>query len=558
MRGFYSPIDRAAEQLPRTKGTGAEFMTELSKRPGYKQQEAQDRGLQALLNLPKMERAEFLKALKAKQATRLSSDSLDDDDEGEDRTKYGEYTLPGGDNYREILMRMPFGARTTTASNDPGEDHWDVPGVLAHVRVKDRRGPKGEKILHIEEIQSDLHQAGREHGYETPGLRDQYKASQRAYREARDRLAESKLNAKTAEYGLKSDMPLYQDPEVRQRLTEASAGHNNDIMERTPQVMRAAAAMQDLEHKINSVVPDAPFKTNWHELALKKMIHEAARDGYDSIAITPGAEQADRYKLSKKVGTVSYHPESQNFKAHSPEGKIIIDENGATPERVAALVGKDVSARLMQSPQAFGRHMLEGEDLNIGGEGMTGFYDKIVPNFLNAFGKKYGARVSPSQLDLNQTMVPAFRPGFGQRNMVPSIKGGRSQFEPVHSFPITPEMREDVVKNGVPLYAEGGAVEQPKYKVLPFYDENNKRVGWALHEGDYTHDVYPTKAYANSVMQRFLKQDALPIAPKKAKGGDVSRETTKPIGYTKVTAAPDLDQMNHALMGVKHYRKKAK
>jgi len=51
---FYSPIDRLAQTLPRPKGTGLEFMTELSKMPGYKAQEAEDRGLQALTNLPKM------------------------------------------------------------------------------------------------------------------------------------------------------------------------------------------------------------------------------------------------------------------------------------------------------------------------------------------------------------------------------------------------------------------------------------------------------------------------------------------------------------------------
>jgi hypothetical protein len=41
---------------------------------------------------------------------------------------------------------------------------------------------------------------------------------------------------------------------------------------------------------------------------------------------------------------------------------------------------------------------------------------------------------------------------------------------PVHYFPITPEMREDVVKNGVPLYAGGGSVEddEPKKTVKAY------------------------------------------------------------------------------------------
>jgi hypothetical protein len=37
--------------------------------------------------------------------------------------------------------------------------------LLAHVRLNDRLGPNGEKILFIEEIQSDWAQAGREKGF---------------------------------------------------------------------------------------------------------------------------------------------------------------------------------------------------------------------------------------------------------------------------------------------------------------------------------------------------------------------------------------------------------
>jgi hypothetical protein len=36
---------------------------------------------------------------------------------------------------------------------------------------------------------------------------------------------------------------------------------------------------------------------------------------------------------------------------------------------------------------------LAGADLKVGGEGMKGFYDKILVDFANKFGKKYGANV---------------------------------------------------------------------------------------------------------------------------------------------------------------------
>lgn len=490
MRGFYSPIDQLAAQLPRTKGTGAEFMTELSKRPGYKPQEAQDRELQTLMALPKMERAQFLQALKAKPAPELEESTLAESilkNRGlnvlpDEPTKYEGYTLPGGENYREILLRMPHDPNRRV---DPSSGHWDVPNVLAHVRAKDRTGPNGEKILHLEEIQSDWHQQGRDKGYLPQDLPKQIAAAQLARGQLEEQLEQAKMISNANERRLKSDVPLYQDPEVRQRTEAAMAKANSDIMDLLPQLMKAEAAHQDLLHKAKRGVPDAPFKKNWHELALKKMIHHAAEKGYDAIAITPGQEQADRYKLSKHIGMVSYHPEEQRFQAFKPNRETVINEKGATPERVAELIGKDAAERLMKAPKAGDHHYLEGENLNIGGEGMKGFYDKMIPAFLNQFGKKYGAQVGKVHIN-----VPNEEPwGIEDAARFHGMSGSeyldspnRSQLEkqflqarstkntPVHHFPITPEMREDVMKNGVPLYAEGGSVEgeEPKKTVKAY------------------------------------------------------------------------------------------
>ena len=458
MKGFYSPVDKLAAELPRTKGTGAEFMTELSKRPGYKPQEAQDRDLQTLMALPKMAREEFLAKLKAKPAPQLEDTTLTNTT-GHTRlqqlrrtgelTKYDQWTLPGGSNYREILMRMPHDEQRAKEFADPASGHWDTPDVLAHVRAKDRTGPNGEKLLHIEEIQSDWHQKGREHGYATPETLQEFRAAELRHRLLKRQLDEAKAQSESAENSLKRKEPLFQQPDVRERYEAARVKANNDLMDLMPQVMKAQAEMQDFGHKMNSMVPNAPFKKNWHEMALKKMIHHAAENGYHGIVITPGLEQANRYDLSKHVGMVSYHPEQQRFQAFKPNRETLINETGATPERVAELIGKDAAARLMDAPQNMGHHYLEGENLRVGGEGMRGFYDKMVPSFLNQFGKKYGAQVS-------QMQVPVKHQLQGLRTM-----GGYPDEPPMnlHYFPITPEMREDVTKNGVPLYAKGGAVE---------------------------------------------------------------------------------------------------
>ena len=492
---FYSPIDRLAQTLPRPKGTGSEFMTELSKMPGYKAQEAEDRGLQALANLPKMERAQFLEALKAKRPVVpkvVSNDGTDDPryltreerlyGGNENQAFHEEYTLPGGTNYREILLKHPLPQK---AFNGVQQHFGGEGNILASVRAKDRTGPNGEKILHIEELQSDWHQQGREKGYTPPDVQKQINNAERARRQLKQQLEEAKQSAVYAEAGLSDPTTKRMrdlNPEINQRLEAAKIRHNDTIMELMPQVMKAEAEHQDLLHQSKNTVPDAPFKKSWHEMALKKMIHHAAANGYDSIAITPGAEQADRYGLAQHIGVLSYDPERQHFAAFKPNRETAMHEHGATPERVSQLVGKELAQKLMASPRQGGFHYLEGDDIKVGGEGMKGFYDKIVPNFLNQFGKKYGAKVGqvripgdPSQRgDASEALGLA---GERLADMTPEQATAFNQklddhnAKTLHHFPITPEMREDVTKNGVPLYAKGGEVE-----VKPTsYDPNLQR-----------------------------------------------------------------------------------
>lgn len=456
---FYSPIDRLAQTLPRPKGTGAEFMTELSKMPGYKAQEAEDRGLQALMNLPKMERAQFMEALKSKPPVVpkvTNNDGTDDPryltreerlyGDNENQAFHEQYTLPGGKNYREILLQHPKGKFEGVETHFGG-----TPNILASVRAKDRTGPNGEKIFHIEELQSDWHQQGREHGYRAEG--EAKRLSGEPYKIAED------------EYGIRwSDGSVDDD------------GHSE-------QYARRIAA----QGKLTGKVPNAPFKKNWHEMALKKMIHHAAENGYDSIAITPGAEQADRYNLAKHIDSMIVGKENDGTYslAANKSGKEVIKRDNIPKSELEPLVGKEMAQRIIEGAGkdiGHGEQEYSGLDLQVGGEGMKGFYDKIVPNFLNQFGKKYGAKVQPGMVSIVST--PAQHHGLTEREfqaLPPNAQqdmvrqhayahqGAKTEV-PVHTFPITPEMREDVTKNGVPLYADGGSVEgeEPKKTVKAY------------------------------------------------------------------------------------------
>ena len=121
-------------------------------------------------------------------------------------TKYKNYVLNGGKNYREVLLTLPSKefevmnredeviksfytlkeAENYINENDKAygwqrkgfgldekgggqEDyrtmHWDESNILAHVRMNERTLPNGEGVLFIEEIQSDWAQEGKKKGF---------------------------------------------------------------------------------------------------------------------------------------------------------------------------------------------------------------------------------------------------------------------------------------------------------------------------------------------------------------------------------------------------------
>lgn len=494
---FFSAVDKAALELARTKGTGKEFMTELRKVPGVKPAEIQHRKLERIEALPKMEKADFLKELEANppigmlETTKIerTPENLDElaksygyDDLYEDlsddameyidkqATNYDEYKFPGGSNYREILLQTPhftssevedlMGAEARYRRNpgNPllahdveflkkkqasyGEEykspHWEGdPNVLAHMRVQDRIGPNGEKILHVEELQSDWHQKGRKHGYYTPEQREDFKQAYKAW----------KLSDPKNQYGT-----------TRQFIQE----------------------FPDYADIALNKVPEAPFKKNWHELAMKRLINYAAENGYDSIAITPGAEQAKRYDLSKRIDQIKYfkNPDGTYDMAVRPAGEArdtmhIGDKSliNLPESELESLVGKEIAQKIAagEGPQGGDKYRsLSGIDLQVGGEGMQGFYDKMIPDYLNSFGKKYGSQVEMGGYKLTDPSgrsEAAMKLGVRPEQYASMAPEEREAFhaklddinaKQLHQFKITPEMREEVTSQGMPLYQKIG------------------------------------------------------------------------------------------------------
>ena len=477
--GFYSAAEQAAMNLARNKGTGQSFLNDLMKAPDVKKDELVWTGLDDFLankpNVTKQEVQDYLSGNRVDVQERQLSGRGDksgvfsefnpDKNQfmvyGEDLShthafntaeeadnfvkqfnsqipygpsKYDKYQLPGGDNYREILLTLPFkepampkgyqvtpmqyddgtvkyfaetptsrsqGFRTQeeaqeqlskTANNLKGfrenlesykSSHFNEPNILAHIRVNDRVDADGKKMLLIEEIQSDWHQAGREKGY----------ASKETKR------IKGTVEEQPSDYGFQTDYKVVWEDGT------FSGGYG------TKEIAQEVA----LKGKSNAKegVPDAPFKDTWYQLALKRVLKHAADNGYERVGLTTGKQQAQRFDLSKQVDEITVpmvnEDGTRSVRIDPTEGtsiKLMVDAKGVVTgygggstqfsgKKLSEVIGKDIADKVMQ---ANANAKFTGLDLSVGGEGMKKYYDEIYPKFLEKYGKKWDAGVGETSI----------------------------------------------------------------------------------------------------------------------------------------------------------------
>lgn len=349
-------------------------------------------------------------------------------------TKYQQYQLPGGKSYRELLLTLPVkgltaedillrdGSITTQNKNEISSgyqsSHWYEENVLVHVRFNERTDAEGNRILFVEEVQSDWHQEGKRKGY---GRKEKYAvfANENAVGEFSSR-------------------------------TEAESALKN------------AGGVGEILDLSRSGVPPAPFQKTWPELAMKRVLRYAAENGFDRVAWTTGEQQADRYDLSKQVDKIAW-AKNDNGKFSITilkEGDIVdlpISTKNITEEKLVDVIGKDIADKIIKSPNGSG--VLRGEALKVGGEGMRGFYDKMLPAKMNAYVKKWGAKTET--INIGET--------YQDTSDLTGKTTGRENV-PVHSIPITQSMREGVLK-GQALFSLS---QQKLAKDIETLDRNTK------------------------------------------------------------------------------------
>lgn len=348
-----------------------------------------------------------------------NNDEWEPDDGRIGNTKYGKYTLPGGENYREVLLTLPhkspsvaaagwtakllmqkspvtgnpefevrdaddrfvniarsssdaqsainsvalWALRRRQSDGDYKSKHWGQPNVLAHIRLEDRIDADGKKVLFVEELQSDWAQDGRQNGFDTGELR--------RLRDEKKALYDSVMSP---------DAPGEPTSEQKRRWVG----------------LQDAILKLDREPRPTA----APFVTKtdaWVSLAMKRIVKMAVDGGYDKVAFINGEQSAARYDLSKQVDSIHVWADPGGgyyFKAEK-DGRHVAssDSHGGGPitERaLAETIGKELADRAVRQVAESHEVKFTGDDLRVGGAGMKAFYDKIVPAVAKDVVRKLG------------------------------------------------------------------------------------------------------------------------------------------------------------------------
>lgn len=164
---------------------------------------------------------------------------------------------------------------------------------------------------------------------------------------------------------------------------------------------------------------------------------------YQAISWTPGEAQAARYDLSKQlnaVGAVKNENGTFSLEGFLPSGGVHDFGNNILVNKLADYVGKDLAEKISNQQEKAKEY--SGVDLKVGGEGMKGFYDKILVNTADKLVKKMGGKVEYVDIPLS----------YNPNNKPKSLDEVSDYNQKIPIIRITPTMREKISKEGFPLF----------------------------------------------------------------------------------------------------------
>ena len=457
-------------------------------------------------------------------------------------TKYSDYQLEGGKNYREVLLTLPnkvkerigkwtwlenkgyteeqYGELTSENQNKLFKEwrsiedkrlndlkkqytssHWDESDILAHVRMNERTLPNGERVLFIEEVQSDWAQDGKKKGFieknvtptntktvndsEAKIIKDTLNYSKKKYKEE---LADftgihDLINIETGEV---ASIYIDKGDNINKAINKALVLiEDNKLRTENPQTI-------DNDNKI----PNMPYKKTdqWIGMAIRRVMQIAVQDGFDRIAWATGEQSADRYSLAQKVDIiftekvedvddlyfVDIKVKDGTDISLEVENEIVRNTQEYKGKTLESIIGKELSKKILESE---GEQQIKGEGLEFGGEGMKTFYNSILPKVAKKEAQRFdkSAKVDVVEIGLdNESTAYEVYDSAGkliatngnelyakalssQQNGTYKLIGNKTLSKQL-SIKLTPKIAEKTSK-GIPLFMKDKAGE-----VYGFYD----------------------------------------------------------------------------------------
>ena len=437
VNGFYSPLEKVVtdskfDKLPAKQWIEKYANSEEAKWTGLKDWLAQQQGsvskadIQQFLKDNRIQVVEVVKdgEILEEEIDTLLNDEVGQDmtrdearaflenDERQDDTKFSQYQLEGQkENYKEVLVTMPKTTERWDIIDNKGNvfntvdtkveaegianmaanvrkerftvqkqvktdfksSHFDEPNILVHLRMNTRTDSKGNKVLFLEEVQSDWGQKGKKEGFKG------------------EELDPANLTFKVTPEGTFNLYQLYDKNGnlVYELPASKSKGDNVFTKESLRQEFKGSQAIE----LMGKTTPTAPFVTDtnaWTKLGLKVALKEAVAQGATKIAWTTGEQQVGRYEddFRKQVDKIETYKRisadvpsvhviaskgsSQVFDHIIPiNGKTIVSGKEVDLEDV---VGKEIANKIRNSEEK--QQSFEGDALTIGGKGMEDFYGK--------------------------------------------------------------------------------------------------------------------------------------------------------------------------------------
>ena len=317
---------------------------------------------------------------------------------GAEFKQYVDQSLPGGENYREVVFNWDNAPETHTYG------HFDDENQIAHALIRDRTLSDGTPSLHIDELQSDLHTKGSQLGYRTPPkqrgevfrkLEDFLKDNETyelQYRNGDPGIVDTTYvigEERVPHYPYNDDFFSFSDIKTISEISKQPGYLEQPIKRRNPFSQNMGEDLDEIVDIIQPIldegpVPDYPFKDNWYEMVLKNLLLDAAREGKPALSVSGSLPIKNRYS-----------EQYSNF-----------------------------------------YEML---------------YDRKVPSFMKKLANRYGGEFEQGRLDVDDTF-PGWRAKFDD-------DGDELRQLDSNIIRITPEMRERILEEGIPSFGAGGIVD---------------------------------------------------------------------------------------------------